>query len=155
MNVDQHQEWHLAPRCHSGWLVDYAVQINTELYMSCKWFRTKLRQPRLWCLKWDYLSCSITFRTADYYIYDPFHPELLDGWHLDAKLRYQPLVANNRGWFYSKLTLKTINSSHTNPCFQAHPGNENCLSERIDSKRRARSESNQLQRCLHSSSPDQ
>ena len=41
-----------------------------------------------------------TFRTADYYIYDPFAPQSLEGWHLDAKQRYQPLVANNRGWLW-------------------------------------------------------
>lgn len=41
-----------------------------------------------------------TFRTADYYIYDPFDPHSLEGWHLDAKQRYQPLVANNRGWLW-------------------------------------------------------
>ncbi len=41
-----------------------------------------------------------TFRTADYYIYDPFNPQSLEGWHLDAKQRYQPLVANNRGWLW-------------------------------------------------------
>ena len=41
-----------------------------------------------------------TFRTADYYIYDPFAPQSLEGWHLDQKQRYQPLVANNRGWLW-------------------------------------------------------
>ena len=41
-----------------------------------------------------------TFRTADYYIYDPFAPHSLDGWRLDAKQRYQPLATNERGWLW-------------------------------------------------------
>ncbi len=41
-----------------------------------------------------------TFRTADYYIYDPFDPHSLEGWHLDAKQRYQPLAKNERGWLW-------------------------------------------------------
>ena len=55
-----------------------------------------------------------TFRTADYYIYDPFNPQSLEGWHLDAKQRYQPLVANNRGWLWCEslgLWLGTWNGS--------------------------------------------
>ncbi len=41
-----------------------------------------------------------TFHTADYYIYDPFDPQSLEGWHLDAKQQYQPLAANERGWLW-------------------------------------------------------
>jgi len=41
-----------------------------------------------------------TFRTAEYYVYDPFAPQSLQGWHLDAKQRYQPIVANERGWLW-------------------------------------------------------
>jgi len=41
-----------------------------------------------------------TFHTSDYYVYNPFAPESLEGWHLDAKQRYQPLVANERGWLW-------------------------------------------------------
>lgn len=43
-----------------------------------------------------------TFRTADYSIYDPFNPQSLEGWHLDAKQQYQPLIANDRGWLWSE-----------------------------------------------------
>jgi len=39
-----------------------------------------------------------TFRTPDYYIYDPFDPQSLQGWHLDVSQRYQPLSANEHGW---------------------------------------------------------
>ncbi len=41
-----------------------------------------------------------TFHTSNYYVYDPFDPQSLEGWHLDAKQRYQPLVANERGWLW-------------------------------------------------------
>ncbi len=41
-----------------------------------------------------------TFRTADYYVYDPFEPNSLQGWHLDGALRYQPLTPNNQGWLW-------------------------------------------------------
>ncbi|MBD2312778.1 Uma2 family endonuclease [Desertifilum sp. FACHB-1129] len=41
-----------------------------------------------------------TFRTPDYYVYDPFNPESLQGWHLDANQRYQPLETNEQGWLW-------------------------------------------------------
>ena len=41
-----------------------------------------------------------TFHTADYYVYDPFDPESLQGWHLDGSQRYQPLQPNDRGWLW-------------------------------------------------------
>ena len=41
-----------------------------------------------------------TFHTADYYVYNPFDPNSLEGWHLDEKQRYQPLVANEYGWLW-------------------------------------------------------
>lgn len=40
------------------------------------------------------------FRTPDYYVFDPFNPNSLQGWHLDANQRYQPLVANEQGWLW-------------------------------------------------------
>ncbi|MEG4852694.1 Uma2 family endonuclease [Microcoleus sp. B5-D4] len=40
------------------------------------------------------------FRTPDYFVFDPFEPNSLQGWRLDANLRYQPLVANERGWLW-------------------------------------------------------
>ncbi|MDV2998250.1 MAG: hypothetical protein N4J56_007955 [Chroococcidiopsis sp. SAG 2025] len=40
------------------------------------------------------------FRTPDYYVFDPFDPNSLRGWHLDANQRYQPLVANEQGWLW-------------------------------------------------------
>jgi Uma2 family endonuclease len=46
-----------------------------------------------------------TFRTPDYYIYDPFDPQSLQGWHLDTSQRYQPLLANEPGWLWCE-TLK-------------------------------------------------
>ncbi|MBD2437117.1 Uma2 family endonuclease [Nostoc sp. FACHB-110] len=41
-----------------------------------------------------------TFRTPDYFVYDPFDPNSLQGWHLDANQNYQPLTANERGWLW-------------------------------------------------------
>ncbi|WP_445302449.1 Uma2 family endonuclease [Microcoleus sp. K4-B3] len=40
------------------------------------------------------------FRTPDYFVFDPFEPNSLQGWRLDATLRYQPLVPNERGWLW-------------------------------------------------------
>ena len=41
-----------------------------------------------------------TFRTPDYFVFDPFNPDSLQGWRLDANLRYQPLVPNESGWLW-------------------------------------------------------
>ncbi len=41
-----------------------------------------------------------TFHTAEYFIFDPFDPQSLKGWHLDNKQRYQPLEANESGWLW-------------------------------------------------------
>ncbi|MBW4635529.1 MAG: Uma2 family endonuclease [Iphinoe sp. HA4291-MV1] len=43
-----------------------------------------------------------TFHTADYFIFDPFDPQSLQGWHLNDKQRYQPLDANESGWLWSE-----------------------------------------------------
>jgi Uma2 family endonuclease len=43
-----------------------------------------------------------TFRTSDYFVYDPFDPNSLQGWHLDDNHKYQPLQPNDRGWLWSK-----------------------------------------------------
>lgn len=40
------------------------------------------------------------FRTPDYFIFDPFDPNSLRGWHLDASRKYQELVPNDRGWLW-------------------------------------------------------
>jgi Uma2 family endonuclease len=40
------------------------------------------------------------FRTRDYFVFDPFDPDSLQGWRLDANFRYQPLVANEQGWLW-------------------------------------------------------
>ncbi len=41
-----------------------------------------------------------TFRTPDYYVYDPFDPNSLQGWHLNANQEYQRLVSNQHGWLW-------------------------------------------------------
>ena len=40
------------------------------------------------------------FRTPDYFVFDPFDSTSLQGWHLDANQRYQPLVPNEQGWLW-------------------------------------------------------
>lgn len=42
------------------------------------------------------------FKTPDYFVFDPFAPESLQGWRLDSNLRYQPLVPNEQGWLWSQ-----------------------------------------------------
>jgi Uma2 family endonuclease len=41
-----------------------------------------------------------TFRTPDYFIYDPFDGNSLQGWHLGADQRYHSLELNERGWLW-------------------------------------------------------
>lgn len=41
-----------------------------------------------------------TFRTAEYYVYDPFNPDSLEGWRLDISHGYQPITPNDRGWLW-------------------------------------------------------
>jgi Uma2 family endonuclease len=41
-----------------------------------------------------------TFRTSDYFVYHPFDPNSLQGWHLDENQRYQPLTFNENGWLW-------------------------------------------------------
>jgi hypothetical protein len=41
-----------------------------------------------------------TFRTPDYFVFDPFEPNAFQGWHLDGSGRYQLLQPNDRGWLW-------------------------------------------------------
>ena len=40
------------------------------------------------------------FRTPDYFVFDPFDPNSLEGWRLIPSNGYQPLVRDNRGWLW-------------------------------------------------------
>lgn len=40
------------------------------------------------------------FRTPDYFVFDPFAPSSLQGWHLDTNQQYQPLQPNAQGWLW-------------------------------------------------------
>ena len=42
------------------------------------------------------------FRTRDYFVFNPFDPDSLQGWSLDAADRYQPLTSNEQGWLWSE-----------------------------------------------------
>lgn len=44
-----------------------------------------------------------TFRTANYFIYDPFDAGSLQGWQLEASLRYESLTPNEQGWLWSNV----------------------------------------------------
>ena len=41
-----------------------------------------------------------TFHTLDYYVYNPFDPTSLAGWHLNAQRRYDALEPNEQGWLW-------------------------------------------------------
>ena len=40
------------------------------------------------------------FRTSDYFVFDPFKGEGLQGWHLDLGTGYQELEPNEQGWLW-------------------------------------------------------
>ena len=40
-------------------------------------------------------------KTPDYFVFDPFDPDSLQGWHL-VKQRYQALLPNKHGWLWSE-----------------------------------------------------
>lgn len=46
-----------------------------------------------------------TFRTLNYFVYDPFNPSSLTGWYLNEGQKYQQLEANDKGWLWCN-TLK-------------------------------------------------
>lgn len=41
-----------------------------------------------------------SFRTPDYFVFDPFDSNSLQGWHLNTSQGYQPLVPDERGWLW-------------------------------------------------------
>ena len=41
------------------------------------------------------------FKTSDYFVYDPYNPQSLQGWHLGDNQRYQEIPANSQGWLWS------------------------------------------------------
>ena len=41
------------------------------------------------------------FRTRDYFVFDPFDRNSLQGWHLDLDRGYQPIPPNPQGWVWS------------------------------------------------------
>lgn len=43
-----------------------------------------------------------TFKTADYFVYDPYDPRSLQGWHLGQDQRYQSIPPDARGWLWSQ-----------------------------------------------------
>ncbi len=40
------------------------------------------------------------FRTRDYFVYDPFREDSLQGWHLDQNFVYQPIIPDHQGWLW-------------------------------------------------------
>ncbi|MBH8564035.1 Uma2 family endonuclease [Nostoc sp. CENA67] len=40
------------------------------------------------------------FKTRDYFVFDPFDPNSLQGWQLNGNLRYQPIAPDERGWLW-------------------------------------------------------
>jgi len=43
-----------------------------------------------------------TFKTPDYFVYNPYAPQSLQGWHLDQNQQYQPLDPNPQGHLWCK-----------------------------------------------------
>ncbi len=41
-----------------------------------------------------------TFRTRDYFVYDPFDRKSLQGWHLGGNLKYEAIAPDDRGWLW-------------------------------------------------------
>ncbi|OKH31004.1 hypothetical protein NIES2119_29870 [[Phormidium ambiguum] IAM M-71] len=41
-----------------------------------------------------------TFRTRDYFVYNPFNPDSLQGWRLNSEFQYQELTPNEQGWLW-------------------------------------------------------
>lgn len=41
-----------------------------------------------------------TFKTPDYFVYDPFDPDSLRGWHLNLDEGYRELTPNEQGWLW-------------------------------------------------------
>ncbi|MDJ1184079.1 Uma2 family endonuclease [Roseofilum casamattae] len=57
-----------------------------------------------------------TFRTQDYFVYDPFNSKSLQGWYLGEKGRYRKIRADKRGWLWCEtlgLWLGTWNGELT------------------------------------------
>ncbi|GBF84817.1 hypothetical protein AsFPU3_1872 [Aphanothece sacrum FPU3] len=40
------------------------------------------------------------FKTFNYFVYDPFNSNSLQGWCLGSNQRYEPLIANENGWLW-------------------------------------------------------
>ncbi len=40
------------------------------------------------------------FRTRNYFVFNPFNPNSLEGWQLDPNFHYQPLAPNEQGWLW-------------------------------------------------------
>ncbi len=40
------------------------------------------------------------FRTREYFVYDPFQENSLQGWHLGQNLTYESITPNERGWLW-------------------------------------------------------
>ncbi|MDY6937319.1 MAG: Uma2 family endonuclease [Cyanobacteriota bacterium] len=43
-----------------------------------------------------------TFKTRDYFVFDPYEPDSLQGWALDSNLAYEALSPNERGWLWCR-----------------------------------------------------
>ena len=41
-----------------------------------------------------------TFKTRDYFVYDPFDKHSLQGWYLSSNLCYEEIVPDDRGWLW-------------------------------------------------------
>jgi Uma2 family endonuclease len=48
------------------------------------------------------IYCRI-FKTREYFIFDPYEPNSLQGWRLNQNLDYEDLIPNEQGWLWSSV----------------------------------------------------
>jgi Uma2 family endonuclease len=53
------------------------------------------------------------FRTRNYFIFDPFNANSLQGWHLDSSFKYQPITPDSRGWLWCETLGLWLGTNHS------------------------------------------
>jgi Uma2 family endonuclease len=89
-----------------------------------------------------------TFRTRDYFVYDPFDENSLQGWHLGSNLCYEAIAPDHRGWLWCEslgLWVGTWEGTLTKEKaiwlrFFDHDGNLILLSQELAEQERERAE---------------
>jgi Uma2 family endonuclease len=88
------------------------------------------------------------FRTRDYFVYDPFQEESLQGWHLNQNLTYEAITPNEAGRFWCQSlglwlgTWKGTILKETAPWLRFYDAEENlvCLAQELAEQEKQRAE---------------